>query len=439
MRISDGLISMDQFGTGLEFRFPRVIEEERWQQWYDGQYQTLMPAPTIDNGYKLFAVADLIKLPLHKLASDFYVDATLGEDFTVTTLEPSVQEWLDENLHRFLKIIRRGVEGWSITGRAVYVTHEDGALMEVPSYRYFRIGREYDPDHVIAHVIAWPYYEYREGERFLPFSNRVPNRIRITKYAPSETPPVNEVAVYELHGNVVGQLLQGPEPAGITSLCTAGDGDSWYGDAQTMLARMMIRVTNHDRTLNLSDNRPMMVPAQLMTTTPGQTRQARREAFYNEINPIIETDAETARGNYGTLGVDYQHSESRDFIELLADSIYLVSGIPPATFGIGIGRNESGAAREKAQDRASAKIRTFRNDLRQCIPILLRGLKAPDGDLQIAWLTAPFQTRQDKINEAIRLMQTGLITKATAQRMLGLAEEDTADAPQTDENQEQEE
>ena len=437
MIFNDNVVSLDQFGPGFQFVFPRVTAEERWDKWYNSDFASLWPEPSIDNGLKLIKEqGDLITMPLFQIASDFYTEATVSERPAVSTDSEELRVWLEDNETELYKAIRRGVRKWSIKGRLILATHDDGTLREVDPTAYFRVGSFEDPDDLVGHVIAYRYYEYDELELKSPFSYRHPNRVRVIKYAPEQN--INTVQVFGFAGHVIGEPMTGLEPAGISALCVGGDGDSWYGDAQRVAAQFMIRLTNNQRVLNLHDNRPLLLPQSILANNaPGDTRTntQRLQAFRELISPVVTYHDEDKVGSIGVVGKDYALVEARESLFQLATLYYLISGLPPSAFGINIGRNESGEARARAQDRAAARIRSLREDLSRCLPVLIKGMGAPEGDIKFSWRTSPFDNRDEREARILEMYSMDqLVGRNEARTLLGLGMEDPEDVKERMEN-----
>ena len=132
---SDNITSIDQFGPQFQFIFPRITAELNWEKWYKNDFDSLLPPPSIDNGYQLFEKVNLIKVPMFKIASSFYTDAaiseypvyTFSEDIT-QKLEKELSDFLTNKYEYILKVIERATRQWSIKGRCILLTHEDGSI-----------------------------------------------------------------------------------------------------------------------------------------------------------------------------------------------------------------------------------------------------------------------------------------------------------------------
>ena len=67
--MAEGLRSIDQIGPGFLWNFPRLRDELNWERWYRGQFDTLFPPASIDNGRSLLAWDDIIKINMPRTFS----------------------------------------------------------------------------------------------------------------------------------------------------------------------------------------------------------------------------------------------------------------------------------------------------------------------------------------------------------------------------------
>ena len=417
----DNLYSLDQFTTGLIFQFPRVLEGERWNKWYRGEYETLMPAPSVDNGYKLFSANDLITYPYFMVASDFYVDATWAETPNVSGLSGNRgQEWLAQNAERVFQIFRRATLDWAIHGRGIVIVNEDGTLVNVDPTNYFRIGQIWERDDLVAHAICYRYYD-GPVQQHLPAYFFYPNRIRIIKYYPEMG--INSVQTFAYSGVSVGQALTPEMPAGIAAICTFGIGDSWYGGIERLMARYLIQLTTNHATLNWAVNSPVTIPRRMLTSDQvNDTRsfQQKMDDFRQQVRPIIGLDEDSREPTKLQGAPEYPHQ--RDHLEMLGLLISQVSKVPPTSFGIGIGAGESGYARERSQDAAAVRIKDIRNRIAKCLPDIVKIMGAPAGNYSFSWGTSPFEDKLAKQNELITLKEAGILTVNEVRTALGYSE-----------------
>ena len=228
--MAEGLRSIDQVGPGFLWNFPRLREELNWERWYRGQFDTLFPPASIDNGRSLLAWDDIIKINMPRVFSQFYEDAIMSERPVVTGTE-AVIAWLAENGMQVWERIGRAVQQWSIFGNGILTSYQDNTLRHIGSPNYFRVGDWADDDLQVGHCIGYPYAELSGRDLLNPGQISPPNRLRWIRYMPSEG--INDVTVYNFQGSapdgfggVVQGIVEGTKPAGITHLATFGYNDS---------------------------------------------------------------------------------------------------------------------------------------------------------------------------------------------------------------------
>ena len=175
------LNDIEAFGPGYHFNFPEVAQQESYRDWYNQQYGTLLPAPTIDNGLKLFDSTDIIRASIFKMTSDFYASAVLSEPPAHSSESEEAIAWLMQNSASLDRALRRGTFYWSIHDLGVW-TAEPGFIRAIDPNAYFRVGERDQPDALVGHIIAYRYREPEsEDERLNAGIINIPNRIKVIK------------------------------------------------------------------------------------------------------------------------------------------------------------------------------------------------------------------------------------------------------------------
>lgn len=409
------------FGTGYHYQFPELTAQEEYRAWYYGNFATLLPPSTIDNGFALFNESDRIDVPVLKIASDFYAAAAMAETPASTSDQESVQQWIKENVAMLDRALRRGAFYWSIHGLGVW-TAEEGYIRAVDPLAYFRIGEEDQEDALVGHIIAYRYRETEdEGER-LVHSQEEPNRVKVMKLI-GET---STVQTFAYDGNIIQEALTGIEQSPITAICVAGTGDSWYGSVRTLVSGIISSLTNIDVSINRFTNKPVYIPANVYENIRLSLQDAVKVApslaqisaeFNKVVRPSISIDPESEppMGSAEVLELT-GHFES---LRTKLDLFFLGSGLPPSSFGIGVGRGESGIAREKAQDAASSRVRAFRGDVSECLPRLAVAAGMPDSEVSFNWVTPPFEDRSKRQEELLNLLNAGVLNAEQVAIALG--------------------
>lgn len=411
--------SMGAFGPGYHFIFPEVQAQENWWLWYHNQFDTLLPPESITTGLKLFGRGELIKLPLFEQASNFMASAVLSELPVGTADSEAGTAWLTEHDLLLDRVLRRGTQFWSIFDTGVW-TAEPGLISPVNPLDYFRVGRPEQPDNIVGHIIATRYRERTPEEMNQPRTTMQPNRIRVLRHING----VSTVQTLQYNGAVVGEALTEEEVSPVTAVCVAGDQRSWYGGIKDTAARILIELTNMDQDFNLHRNRIQYLPAgvsdNVRESLSREDRPTSIRAIRDEIMTQVRPLVSLGDGDEPPIGSNEELETAGIFEELrvLFDLYYIASGLPPSSFGIGVGRGESGIARETAQTAASSRASAYRRDLMRCLVDLVKGAGMP-GEARFNWITPPFQTRSQRQTEIIQLVQARLITAEQGANALG--------------------
>ena len=125
-------------------------------------------------------------------------------------------------------------------------------------------------------------------------------------------------------------------------------------------------------------------------------------------------------GNYGYMEFDVEGVMGTEFVDTLADQIYIQSGVPPAAYGVHVGRNESGESRKIAMMRSTQRIKEVRNEIEEIIPQVIRAMGAPEGEVNFAWSADPATDEGDHVTNLLALMQAGIMDAAEVRNALGL-------------------
>ena len=420
------------FVTGYTIRFDEWTQLERYQQWYANNFGTLHPTPTVDNGLKLIAGRPVI-VPLFKETSDFYRDAAIAEmpTYTYGDQDGTPQEaWVQANRVMIERALRRGAHHWSIADKAVFVA-EDGMVYSVNPIFYCRAGKPDNPDELVGHVIAERFHEQVGGGPLRPGYNlEKPNRIRVTKYEKGSA----TTQLFRLNGNTIGAAITGVEESPITMIFTAGMGDSWYGAAQGIASRIMIAETNFDQEMYQYLNRVRYLPGSVMAGMLDRYQQTNPNALTVPLDVVRANVLEIRRPVITLEGDEQPPMESAETIDIDArqagylkpmyDRFFIAAGLPTSSFGIGVGAGESGYARERAQDAATARTGALRRDVSDGWPRLLRAAGMPPGEFGVGWVNAPFHNRLETQRQVLELVNAGVINAATARRMLNIVQDE---------------
>ena len=308
------------------------------------------------------------------------------------------------------------------------------------------MGQPDQHDADVGHIIAYPYRQRDLSELNVHATGLEPNRIKVIKMSQG----VSTIQHFLLAGGIVGSAITGLEPAPIRAIVTAGMGDSWYGAAKPIAAALVSQFSNLEIELNRWYNRATYYSAgvgnsmreQLTNEGRGLDLRAIKVMLDKTVRPVILLQGEDIAP---INEVNAPQLESVfTAVRTLLDIFFMTSGIPPSSFGIGIGRGESGYAREKAQDAASANARAYRRDLTQGLPTLVKAAGFPQsGEVSFNWSAPPFQDRTSRQQELLSLLNAGVITKEEVRKALNWGEmpqeeNDGTEPPETEGQQETE-
>lgn len=436
------LQDIDAVTTGFNRAQYRLTHRQReWEKWYANDYaQDVFPdTPTMQNGLaQLNEVTGLIPYPWFRLASDFHADGALSEMPAPSGWAEGgeAERWWLDYTPMMRTALRRGAHYWSMHNYAVFATEsEPSPLIRAVSPRdYYRVGLPEQRDADIAHVLAFPFRDYTIEQLQQSAESTPDNRIEIIKVHPSdeEGGPVRATTqTFVFNGEIIGMALTPERPSTITGVFTAGEGHSWYPGAAPTIAAHMIAVSMLAVEKNIHANRPIIIPLGIAANMLAQTDlgvnseagiRAVVRTLQNEYRPVLAASPDD-ESNLGELQ-EYTPTDDRIAqIEHLEGQIALATRVTPSAFGFGIGKGESGAARDKAEDAARVAMTRFREQIAAVLPRVLTAMGAPGetDELQFAWSRPPL-TSSEAYAEQIRMdYEAGLLTRNEARQELGRA------------------
>ena len=408
-------------------QMPLYRNQELWQQWYDCNYQRLFPTPSFANGMKfLDGLNALVKLPMFRIASDWIGNAAMSDMPNLSGVDDGQREWWNQNRFYVERALQRATDHWKILDYAVLVVEADGALRAWDPKYYYRIGLPDNPDADVGHVLLMPWGEFSLSQQQQAQDTSEPNRITVVKIMDG----ASTVQTFQYNGGRIGQALTAPQASSVRAVFTAGEGDSWYGPAQDIVAAMCVNFSMALVELNHYTNRPRLLPSSSIDAiataagvSPGSPagQRAIMRMLNEELLPILSADKDDVSVGMGELFDAPQQDDRRALNEYGGDIFAMASGLTPSSFGIGIGRGESGVAREKAQDAAGAKIRRYRRQIESFMPDMARamGMNESAEGIKFSWIVPPFQTLEAREEQIRADFQAGLLTANEAREEMG--------------------
>ena len=423
------LDSLDSVGQGFNRgNYPLTRNQRYWARWYDLNYIVgLFPSPTLTNGLEqLNKTNSLMELPMFRDASDFLADAAMSDMPSPSGWDDDQarQDWWTEHMPLIERALQRGTNYWAIYNLAVFAA-EEGGLRAVNPIDYYRVGRPEERDADVGHVLMFPYRQDAAARERAEGDAEHYDAIEIVKVPPRDE-GVPTTQRFQYSGEAIGAPLSGAGASTITGVHTAGEGRSRYPGAADTAAAYMIGLSMYTAALNDFDNRPLAIPSGVATSMAGVAANTEeglasiRRQFQDIYRPIIALD-ENQDMMSGELREPAPMQDRREQLLMLADLFFMQMRLTPSSFGIGIGRGESGVAREKAQDAAGVLVRRYRRQLASALGLLveLMGIPGGRGGVQFSWAIPPFQSREAR-EEQVRLdYEAGLITLNEARAELG--------------------
>ena len=460
------LISMRQAQEGLLFLFDRINREYEWEALYEGDFSRLFggDAPTsgddpqiasrprndtIENAKAFFPDRrDIRTVNLFKLASEFYQRAVLSERPNITSQDPNMTKWLEENVEDIYRTLERAVRLWSVKDKLILLVDADGTLMAIDPSDYFRVSKPYNRESLVGHVIMTRWYDpLTEGSLLTPYTHRYPNRITVIRMSevPEEDVEYNDVTTYEftpsqLTGRV-GQkvtansqgrgyeakgVVAGPEEANIKGILVVGDGQSWYPDVERVAETYFLQLSNTFRLFNIDSNRIQWLPQDALgPRVSGKDKndvQARADEFRKQIRPVVVSQGAEGKppslDNFNPLG------EYMEFVSYLEELFRKGAGVPEDAWkrimsSGGAQGTMSGAAIERSEDQAAVRIRRVRTGISAGLPNLIKQMSGIEADVEVEWAHSPFEDKTKRREQARQDFQAGAITLEEYRHELG--------------------
>ena len=426
MYVPDNVVSLEQVGTGFVIDLPRVTEQVHFTEWYEQNYKNLFKgwgSPSVTNGLSLFDRRDLAEMPLFWDASRYYQDAINVEAPDFVTEDEAMNAWLDEELGgetargsvgtrrlMLIKAIKRAVEHWSIMGRLVLASFDDGRLRAIKPFEHIAVKDIVDEDVTIGHILMYPWYDKRADTKQTQII--VNNKIRIVRFD-NETRQ-STVQDFEFGGGeqtgAIGAAVTDEEPSDITGIWDGGEDDGFYRQIARAAGMLMVRLTLSSKAYNRFSDPHLLAPQaafdsqQRTFQTPGDpavdsmrsTTPSLAQQLTEGRGTVIPIDpSDTSDYRYLTYNVD--ESAALGLTEFLQHIILRVTGVPASAMGIDMGAGESGEARAMGMIRGERRINDLRDQITNLIPDIFKAMGAPDtDDLMFTWGRAYMQQKAEQ-------------------------------------------
>lgn len=421
----DGIVDMHQIRTGFLWNLPRVNEQKRYKDWYEGKFDSLFGAPNLTNGRSLYNHQDIVRIQLFRDCSNFYRDVMRSSRPMVTADNTALQAWLDENRPTIQKALDRAVEHYTVMGRLIIMTTADGRIRPVRPYEHVSVKAPHDEEIVIGHNLVYTWRAF-DPANVNQHQLKLHNRCMVTRW--SEEEGIDESTTYAFNGVSIGAQLGPTKKGGVTGIYASTESEGFYDSIKDAAGMMMTRLTLANKGMNLTQAPKFFAPASSQPAVQEKISQndATGQTFAEQVldgrGMVILIDPQQgagARGLFGWNVFQFDNDASQSMVEYLANSIYVGSGVPPSAFGVHLGKGESGEARRAAMMRSAQQVKELRNEIEGIYPMMAKGLGAPEGDIKFQWDADPFQSEEDFVNYNLRLLQAKVMTPDEVREALG--------------------
>lgn len=414
----NNVVSFDQASTGYQWAWQHVYDEEKWYDWYLGNYKDLFTgARNIQNALGFLNPNQNGTLfNYFRASSGFYQHALLGESPSITSRDTRKNDWIQTNYADIIKALQQGVKWWSIKARCVFFVSR-GQLRAVDPSNYFPVVSPWDTDFVVGHIFAYPYYS---GKRETNNSFYIPDTIRFVKY--SEMENVNRIETYRLEGTSVGQLLS-TQDANIDGVYSIDTDDGYYGNISTIVREIMVRQAAIQSTLNTT----VFPILQLDVTDIGDKEFEDKPLSPERLNllntrglgVLIQPPTRDEGDNKYIERSGTGLAEAFEYYRILFSQLSIISGVPPLVFGVDLGRSASQDERERLLFSAQSRVSTMRRAVEDGVISLINYMTSIPGDVEVNWVNEPFASINSRQNQVINQYVSQLISLQEARAALG--------------------
>ena len=410
--------SLDEFSSGETVDVARLNDIALWRRLYEGDLSSLYAVnESVYNGLNVVKRDAMQDMSLYHVMSHFYFDAVLSDLPAVSSEDEARQAWLDRFMWDVWEAFDAAVEDWSISDVGVMYTAEGELVRAVPSHNYFPVYAENDTDSVIGHCFFYP---YASGD------NKVEDRVRIVKYDVPTGTSYSQTFQYTAGGAIGPPVDTGASPR-ITGVFTFGAEKSFYPLVGDAVREINVREGAASLVLNKHTSPLLVAPA---AAVAGNSQLLNPQGkSYTDQSPFQRTSDSISEGgglisgkedtDWAYLTYEAKLAENTAKIERLISYIHLVSGVPPQTFGVDIGKGESGVARERAMMSAVVKIGKLRASMSRMFPLMFDAMGAPEGDTSVIWTAGPLADKDAERSRAISEYAQGIITLDEVRAELG--------------------
>lgn len=397
----------------------------RYQDYYSGKFTALFQIAshpsldsfttternnTVENGLKQLEKHGIIRMNMFKAYSDYYADATWGTPPDVVG-GTNFNAWWNANKKHVLTAFRQGIGHWSVNDRCVLHLSTSNVLTAVNPIYHIPVVEPYNASIVTGHVLFYTYFENDVNDPN-PEHQVItsPNRVRIVKFSARDE--VNEIAIHELAGDVVGRRIR-TVPGDTRAIVTFGDGNSFYEDIEDLVQTMMIRVSHNNLVLNKFSDPQFQGPGGLVDAKRTESKLVDR---FN--NPLIVVPDE-ANSNIQAITWDAHLNESNYLVNFLMNVQSIFSGVPREYFNGQPGLEAAGQSGDNLLLKTIATINEAREQLEYALRDVLYYMGAPEVEsATVNFVQNPFSTFFEQRTSVIQEYQAGITQRNEAREAL---------------------
>lgn len=386
---------------------PYRLEYAKYFDWSEGRLDSLFVGVkgTVINGIGMLGLQNLMtRFNYFQALSRFYESAVLSD-----------LPQIDAAVHRLL---HRATEHWSVCGET-FLVRAGGQVRAVrPDYVFPQLN-QYDREQVEQYLFVFPKINTQE--------QAWDNEVRSTQEATViEFNPVERTGYQSIRPYSKGVLEDGPrgQLIDMTDVVWVRSGHPPYVAIEPIMREICVRLNMLQLALNTSAIPILQVDKD--NVSDGAFRAGiTLEQFQQTItSPMGMNIAPPFAGEEGSRYVERAGTgltESLEYIRMLLGQLGVLSGVPDYVFGVQLGRpnNET----ERVLFAGQTRVNSFRRELQAGLSALGQG----DG---FFFGSDPFITRQQRIDNAVALVEAQIITASEAKAMLGLQGEAPAFNPE---------
>ena len=374
---------------------PHRLEYAKFFDWNDGRLDSLFRVNgSVINGIGMLGSQNLgTRFNYFQALSRFYEAAVLSD-------MPSI----DLSLHH---LIHRATEHWAVCGETFLVRSSQDVRAVRPDYVFPQLN-QYDRERVERYLFVFPKLNQQE--------NAWQNEVTATDHATViDFNPTTGEARMNVRAYSVGVVEDDPggSPVDIQEVIWVKSGNPPYVTIEPIVREICVRLNMLQLALNTSAIPILQVDKD--NISDGAFRAGiTLERFQSIItSPMGMNIAPPFGGEEGSRYVERAGTgltESIEYLRMLLGQLGVLSGVPDYVFGVQLGRpnNET----ERVLFAGQTRVNSFRRELEGALESLGQG--------EFHFSSEPFITRAERLDNIIKQIDSGIITRDEARVQLGI-------------------